>query len=261
MKQPPSEAPPLLLLDSEVFPIAASVLDGFATWNSDWLQAASHRSMVAFRMVESQVDRATMQLADTAQELDLLEDLLETSKPPLPDQAAGLHYLLATPFRYASPTPTRFRRSNEPGLWYGADSDRTACAELSYWRMRLVLDSAGLAQNSAPVITTHTCIQARVSGPCFDLSRPPFDAMRSTWMHTSDYTATQALAESARHTGAAWIHYESVRENGGRCAAVLDPVALAHQTPTQSNDWNCMTWRDKVIWRNRSLDISYTFEG
>ena len=78
-----------------------------------------------------------MVLVDTLAEQHLLEDLLERAKPPLPDETAGLHYLLATPFRYP-PTDrgSRFRRPSDPGVFYGADAVRTACAELGYWRWR-----------------------------------------------------------------------------------------------------------------------------
>lgn len=63
---------------------------------------------------------ATMRLVDTREEQLLLEQLLEASKPPLPPEAAGAHYLLFMPFRYVSERPSRFRR-HELGSWYGAD--------------------------------------------------------------------------------------------------------------------------------------------
>lgn len=51
-------------------------------------------------MVESQEQVATLQLVDTLEEQALLEELLESSKPPVPADAEPLHYLLKTPFRY-----------------------------------------------------------------------------------------------------------------------------------------------------------------
>ena len=52
------------------------------------------------RMVESQEQVATRSLVDDLAEQALLEQMLEQSKPPLPDNASNLDYLLSTPFRY-----------------------------------------------------------------------------------------------------------------------------------------------------------------
>lgn len=52
------------------------------------------------RLVESQEQVATLQLVDTLEEQALLEELLESGKPPVPADAEPLHYLLKTPFRY-----------------------------------------------------------------------------------------------------------------------------------------------------------------
>lgn len=54
-----------------------------------------------WRAVEAQHRVASMRLVggDLADQA-LLESILEEAKPPVPDQLAGLHWLLATPFRY-----------------------------------------------------------------------------------------------------------------------------------------------------------------
>jgi hypothetical protein len=69
---------------------------------------------------------------------------LDKSKPTVPSAAADLHYLLATPFRYTSPIGSRFRAPADPGVWYGAEKERTACAELGFWRWRFLMDTSGL---------------------------------------------------------------------------------------------------------------------
>ncbi|WP_206045364.1 hypothetical protein [Oceanicoccus sagamiensis] len=50
------------------------------------------------RVVESQEQVATNHLVDTLEEQHLLEQMLEENKPG--HSHKGLHYLLATPFRY-----------------------------------------------------------------------------------------------------------------------------------------------------------------
>ena len=55
--------------------------------------------LVAWRAVEAQHQVSTRKLVDTAAEQELLEELIETAKPP--DITGGrVHYLLSTPFRY-----------------------------------------------------------------------------------------------------------------------------------------------------------------
>ena len=67
-----------------------------------------------------------MKLVDDAAQQDVLEMLLEGSKPPLPSSASRLHYLLATPFRYDPRRGgSRFRGATDPGVFYGAQRVRT----------------------------------------------------------------------------------------------------------------------------------------
>lgn len=51
-------------------------------------------------MVEAQHTASTMKIVDNSEEQDLLETLLEGSKPTQSGSASALDYLLATPFRY-----------------------------------------------------------------------------------------------------------------------------------------------------------------
>ena len=118
-----------------------------ATWTTH--AVASEARPVAldlWRAVEAQHVASTMVLVDTVAEQAVLERLVESSKPPVPRDVArlGLHWLLFTPFRYAPPPGgSRFRATGDPGVFYGADERRTACAELGYWRWRFLTDSAG----------------------------------------------------------------------------------------------------------------------
>lgn len=69
----------------------------------EWLAGTEPQQRELWRGVEAQHRVATMKLADSLQEQELLED----SKPPLPPEARGCHHLLFTPFRYTSPWPSR----------------------------------------------------------------------------------------------------------------------------------------------------------
>ncbi|HJT98466.1 MAG TPA: RES family NAD+ phosphorylase, partial [Rhodanobacteraceae bacterium] len=179
--------------------------------------AARHLSAKPWRIVEAQHRVPTMRLVDTLEEQTTLEDLLESSKPPLPPDAAKLHYLLATPFRYPAPPPSgsRFRGIGDPGVWYGADVVETALAEVAYWRLRFLADSPA-TPDLTPV--PHTAFRASVAGSAIVLQQPPFERSRRQWEDPASYEATQALARTAREAAIALIRYRSVRDPEHRAA-------------------------------------------
>jgi len=230
------------------------------TWDASWFQACSQAEMTAWRGVESQAQVATWRLVDSSAEHDALEEMLEASKPPLPEGCEGLHYLLFTPFRYTSQYPSRFRRPNEAGIWYGASSIETVCAELAYWRHRFILDSAGLAKDGDGMLTLHTLFKTRVKGRALNLTELPWNAGRSLWTHGADYSSTQAVAEEARVRGIEWILYESVRCPGNHCAAVLSPRALGAQKPFDMQEWICRATRTRVIVTHKESGSNYSWD-
>ena len=83
--------------------------------------------------MESQHRVSTMKLVDTLDEQELLEILVDGTKPQVPPDCRHLHYLLFTPFRYGAPYPagSRFRRAGlTPGVFYGSQDAPTAVALL-----------------------------------------------------------------------------------------------------------------------------------
>jgi RES domain len=210
-----------------------------------------------WRGVEAQHAVATMRLVDTLEEQSVLEQLLENSKPPLPRQAAGLHFLLATPFRYRSRHASRFRKGGELGIWYGAEELHTACAEVAYWRWRFLMDSQGLRDGE--LLTEHTLFNAIANGRMLDLSAPPWSEARSRWADPNDYRACQALAEQAREKALQWIRYESARWPGGRNGAVLDPSCLTLPDLTTQQTWVCKVTRQQALMRHQDDALSLAF--
>ncbi|MBL8473966.1 MAG: RES family NAD+ phosphorylase [Rhodocyclaceae bacterium] len=207
-----------------------------------------------WRAVEAQHRVATMTLArGNLADQALLEQILETAKPRLPPAAEHLHWLLATPFRYWPPSGgSRFRRRGDPGVFYGAEHRRTACAESAYWRLRFWMDSAGLSGRSKSVAMT----LFEFHGACttlLDLSSAPLAAQRDLWTHPCDYAATQSLADAARTAGVACIRYESARDLGGRCLALLTPAvfkAVAEPYRHNQQSWNMLIQPpDLVVWQ------------
>jgi hypothetical protein len=179
-----------------------------------------------WRAVEAQHKNATLDLAQgRLDDQALLESIIEEAKPALPADAVGLHFLLATPFRYRSPPPagSRFRSRSDPGVFYGAEELKTACAEAGYWRLRFWMDSAGLAARPATLQMTLFEFHG-ATARALDLTRPPLVERRTAWIAPDDYGATQSLAGEARAEGIELIRYESARLGpGGRCLAILTP--------------------------------------
>jgi hypothetical protein len=216
-------------------------------WPPEWLAGAAHRQRHLWRGVEAQHRVATMRLADNLDEQLLLEQLLESSKPVLPPEARGLHYLLFTPFRYVSPWGSRFRRPHEAGAWYGAEEPATVAAEVAHWRWKFFMDSDGL--RAEQLVTEHTFFQARFDGSELDLTEPPWNQKRDAWRQPDDYTACQQLASEVRQLQppVQAIRYESARRAGGRCQVVFAPQALAMPQVPRQQTWICKTTRALVL--------------
>lgn len=222
----------------------------FPTWTPDAVSSEARRcSEKIWRIVESQHIASTMKLVDTLAEQELLEDILEQSKPPLLPAARDFDYLLTAPFRYIPFHPgSRFRAPTDSGVFYGAESVRTAAAEVGYWRWRFLRETAGL-QRLGPV--SHTAFSVAIDARGVDLRLPPFDQGEAAWMHPSDYGATQAFGRIAREAGIETIIYRSVRApEPGWCAAVLTPTAFSTKEPDSAmQTWHLVVTGSEAIWR------------
>lgn len=205
-------------------------------------------SLKPWRAVEAQHLVATMPLVDSLEEQLVLEKLLEESKPRLPKEAEGLHWLLFTPFRYPPPPGgSRFRGEHDAGVFYAADSLETACAELGYWRWRHLRESP--AMDHIPT-RAQTVFQVAVKAKGIDLRLAPFLRSRTSWTSPDDYSATQKLARDARKAGLGLIRYESVRDPQHRgCVAVMTPAAFARKAPIATQTWHLSVFRERVVWR------------
>jgi hypothetical protein len=209
-------------------------------------------------MVEVQHTASTMKVVDNAEEQDLLETLLESSKPAQPANALTLDYLLAAPFRYYPwRGGSRFRTTTDPGVFYGAESVRTASAELGYWRWKFLKDAVEL-EKLEPV--AHTAFSADVSTQSIDLRRTPFSADAAKWLHPTDYSGTQAIARTGREGHVGGIQYQSVHDpNPAWCMALLTPQAFAKPKPNPiMQTWWLAVYPDSVSWRHDNESMTFT---
>ena len=222
-----------------------------STWTPRAVKFRSAKSARAsarlWRAIEAQHVVSTRRLVDDLEEQRALEDLLESTKPPVPASAARLHYLLFTPFRYPPQRPSRFRDVHDPGVFYGGASVRTACAELGYWRWRFLTDSKGLTVlGPAP----QTLFEAAVKTTGVDLERAPYSRDAKLWRDPHNYGPTQMFARTAREAGIGLILYASVRDpEPGRCGAVLTPDAFSAPAPVSpTQTWLLTVTQDFAVW-------------
>lgn len=217
-----------------------------------------------WRAVEAQHRVATMNLAHgRLDDQSLLESILEESKPLLPEAARGLHWLLATPFRYRpQPGGSRFRRRSDPGVFYGAEDRATAGAEAGYWRLRFWMDSEGLSGRPTSVELTLFEFHA-ATNRAIDLTQPPLARDRAAWTDPDDYTATQALAIEARAADLGVIRYQSVRRPEGFCLALLTPQVfktVARPYRHQQQTWSLtLLPPDRVVLQRHLEPESWSF--
>ena len=205
-----------------------------------------------FRLVESQEQVATNALVRTLAEQALLEDLIEAAKPTLPAPASGLHYLLATPFRYPPlPWGSRFGRCFEPSLFYAARTRDTVLAESAYYRF--VFWSGMAVPPPAPLDTRHTLFSVAISTRRgLQLQHAPFEAHAAALLDRRYYDATQALGSAMRDAGIAAFEYRSARDPlQGLNVALFSPDALAAAKPDILDEWLCQTSAGRVSYYSR----------
>jgi RES domain len=199
------------------------------------------------RLVESQEQVATNRLVATLAEQDLLESMLEASKPALPRGAVRLDYLLSTPFRYPPlPHGSRFGTRHEPSLFYASRSVSTVLAESAYYRF--VFWQGMREPPPVPLRTQHTLFGARLRARrSYPLQLAPFDTYRAVLASRDEYGRTQALGRRLREAGADAIEYVSARDaDGGLNVALYTPAALGQPRPTFKEEWLCETRADEV---------------
>jgi RES domain len=193
-----------------------------------------------WRIVETQHIVSTLKLTDGLAEQQLLEDLIEDSKPGIPPECRHLDFLLATPFRYGAvyPDGSRFRRAGRTlGVFYAAEHPLTAVAEMAFYRLLFFTESPGTPWPSDAAEYTAFSVNV-ASTTLIDLTLPPLVAGSAAWTHPTDYAACQTLADAAREADADVIRYQSIRDPEARAnLAILKCRAFASPSPVNRQTW------------------------
>ena len=213
------------------------------------------------RLVENQEQKVTLALTDSLAEHDLLESMLEDSKPSPGDHPAltRLDYLLRSPWRYPPLRwGSRFGRRFEPSLFYGALSRRSLFAEAAYYRL-VFLDGMETPFKDR-VISQFTVFQALYRTDVgLDLSQPPFARHEAMLRHKSDYSACQALGSELRSREIEAATYLSARAEGRELnVALFSPAALRSRKHRNPRRGLCETRVDGVSFRLRNETLHFS---
>ena len=191
-----------------------------------------------WRVVEAQHRISTNRLAANTEDQKRLEELADAVKPQLPKAARGLHYLLASPFRYGHTVASRFRRANEtPGIFYASETEPTAITETAYWRLRFISRSPGFVPGNRTSEHLSFSVPVSIAG-LVDTTRPPLSRDHARWTDSADYAACQDLAASVRAAGGQAIRSISARDEHGINIALFDPACFTRAKPDHGRGWH-----------------------
>jgi hypothetical protein len=204
----------------------------------------------AWRVVESQHQISTRKLVASDADQHLLEEVLERYKPPALE-SSHLHYLLFTPFRYPPLSHgSRFGTRAEPGIWYGAETPRTAFAEVAYYRL-LFLE--GTEASLGPLMADLTAYQVPVrTERGIDLTMGPFSRHSRALTSKTSYAATQPLGVAMRDAGVEAFRFASARdEQGGINVGVFAAAAFGARRPRGLQTWRSVATPEIVEFSRR----------
>lgn len=198
---------------------------------------------------------STRKLVDSDDEQQILEELLESSKPPFPRDPVlrTLHYLLATPFRYPPLRHgSRFGTRRQRGIWYGADELATALAERAYYTLVFL---EGTRADLGPVAADLSAFTVEVeSERGIDLTRPPFAELEDEISSPVSYQTSQQLGEAMRSDGVEVFRYRSARDpQGGTNLGVFSAGVFASDRPSEPESWYSVSTREAVELSRRSV--------
>lgn len=219
---------------------------------------------LAYRLVESQEQVATLSYVDTLEEQALLEDILEGFKPPYPDNSAEYHYLLKTPFRYPPlKWGSRFGRAHESSIFYGGITEEITLRESAYYRF-VFWHSMSIAPPKQSICTEHSLFSVNYASPYgIQLQHPPFSDYQQQLAHPSSYVGSQQLGSDMRAAGIDVFEYLSARdapEKNSLCVGIYQPSALVQKKPKNISPWFCEISSSEVSFKQKEQRTIQTYD-
>jgi len=205
---------------------------------------ARPQALRGYRIVENQEYSATYALVDTKEEHDLLERMIEQSKPPKPADCPIDDYLLFTPFRYPPlREATRFGKSTERSPFYGSETLDAAFAEKACRIEKFDGDTGAIFPNRNITFTSFRF--AANAGSCLDLLAAPFDAHSEKIHHPTSYKDTHDLSAHMRRYNVQACIFRSVRDVSAKNCAILDPAVFTEKS-RERTQWTCLIGKQDI---------------
>lgn len=205
-----------------------------------------------YRIVEDQSKSTTRKFVDTALEHELLEKLLDESKPSIKyyddeKDFHHLHYLLYTPFRYPPlKWGSRFGTRWERGLLYTSDNLNTAMCEKAFYKLAFLNASDG---NIGGKTLPCTVFKVALNSKRFvDLCTVPFASFINQISDKQSYRFSQPLGTAMRTDNIECFQYASARTSDGNNFGVFTPKALGKNAQLEKSFvyYNCYATKEVV---------------
>ncbi|MBN9286891.1 MAG: hypothetical protein BGO43_04950 [Gammaproteobacteria bacterium 39-13] len=213
----------------------------------------SEAKMSAWRIVEDQSKSTTRKFVDTAKEHDLLEQLIEQSKPKIKycgDEKyfKDLHYLLSTPFRYPPlKWGSRFGTRYERGIFYCSLNINTAMSEKAFYLMTFLHASEG---NLGGKTTPYTAFKIHIESMKFvNFLVRPFSDFEEEISSKISYQFSQMLGREMREDDVQCFQYRSARchEKGINVGIYTPEVLTKNENLEESfQHLNCYITKDVI---------------
>ena len=123
------------------------------------------------------------------------------------------------------------------GVFYASETPQTAVAEMTFYRLLFFAESPDTPWPANPAEYTAFSVEYGTK-KAIDLTKGKYAAGRAKWMHVTDYTTCQSLAETARSAKIEVIRYASVRDPGhGMNVALLNCRCFRSPKPLDQQTW------------------------
>jgi hypothetical protein len=231
--------------------------------DADALRALAHPvDGVCWRVVETQETAATVSITSSQADQFRLEELLDASKPPVPADAAGLSYLLSTPFRYPPlDYGSRFGSVFERGIFYASTHLQTSFAESAVylWLFRAALVDIGPLSEIRDERSSYSVKLRTVSG--IKLCATAFDGIRAELIRPDRWSDSQAFGSSLRAAAIGALWYPSARIDGEN-VAIFEPGVFRSKKESNLRSWHVLLTDDRCWFgsADRADNYEYFFD-
>ncbi len=231
-----------------------------------WQEVEGHKFVkplmaTVHRVTEDQHLIATMSLVNDIYEQQLLEEMLDATKPSKAKSSENLHYLLFTPFRYPPlEYGSRFGSRLFPSLFYSSLNITTALAEAAYYRFVFMAGMSAPYLDALQVTYSSYTISMRTQKGVF-LDKEPFEIYNEILASKHDYQATQLLGKKMRESDIEAFQYLSARDKQkGKNIAIFTPTVFQSRNPLTTMRWICNVTDEEVGFASNDNNEFYIFK-